>query len=187
LLDVKGPSGHFAPIHLDGSRARLLKFAARSDCGHGLPSRRRLPPWITAGANRRRVRLASSQTRARWEPLYEVTQIKGDGETHPILSATDEFADFETWDKGNLTGNAVKEPCMPRHEYARSALKEGLRIESALGANPFKFGLVGSTDAHTGLATAADDNYWGKAAHLVPSPERLTEVLGGGKAFEWTA
>ena len=130
---------------------------------------------------------AYSETRARWEPLYEVTQIKGDGEAHPILSATDEFADFETWDKGNLTGNTAKEQWMLRHEYARSALKLGLKIESELGANPFKFGLIGSTDAHTGLATADDDNYWGKAAHLVPAPERLTEILGRGKAFEWTA
>ena len=129
---------------------------------------------------------AYSEARARWEPLYEVTQIKGDGEAHPILSATDEFADFENWDKGSLVGNAVKEEWMLRHEYARSALKSGLKFESELGANPFKFGLVGSTDAHTGLATADDDNFWGKSAHAVPSPERMTEILGGGTAFDWT-
>ncbi len=80
---------------------------------------------------------AYSEARARWEPLYEVTQIKGDGEAHPILSATDEFADFENWDKGSLVGNAVKEEWMLRHEYARSALKSGLKFESELGANPF--------------------------------------------------
>jgi len=89
--------------------------------------------------------------RMRWEPLYEVTQMKGDGETHPSLSPTDEFANFETWDKGSF--GAAKEDGMIRREYAREALKRGLQYEEKLGANPFKFGLIGSSDSHTALAT----------------------------------
>jgi hypothetical protein len=83
----------------------------------------------------------------RWERLYEATQTKGDGETHPVLSPNDEFADFERWDKGNLDGSVAKKPEMLPFEYLRSALKNGLLLDQKLGANPYKFGLVGSTDA----------------------------------------
>jgi hypothetical protein len=117
--------------------------------------------------------------RMRWEPLYEVTQIKGDGETHPILSPKDEFADFETWDKGSF-GAAKEEGMIPR-EYAREALKRGLAFERALGVNPFKFGMVGSTDSHTSLATTAEDNFFGKAVIVEPSsdPARFNEMITG--------
>ena len=81
----------------------------------------------------------------------KLTQTKGDGETHPFLSPNDEFADFETWDKGNLDGSVAKTKDMLEFEYARSALKNGLELEQQLGTNPYKFGLIGSTDAHTGL------------------------------------
>ncbi|MGD9295148.1 MAG: DUF3604 domain-containing protein, partial [Roseobacter sp.] len=94
------------------------------------------------------------QTRAMWEPLYEATQIKGDGETHPFLSPNDEFADYETWDKGNLNLSEPKTDDMLAGEYAREALKTGLKLENRLGTNPYKFGMVGSTDSHTSLATA---------------------------------
>ncbi len=100
--------------------------------------------------------------RQRWEPLYEVTQIKGDGESHPILSPNDEFSDFWNWDKGNF-GFAEKTPEMLAGEYAREALKRGLKFEKDLGVNPFKFGLIGSTDSHTSLATAKEDNFFSKA------------------------
>ena len=89
-----------------------------------------------------------AQRRARFEPLYEVTQIKGDGETHPQLSPDDEFADFETLDAGNLSGSQAKTLEMLPREYARAALRVGLRLEKELGKNPFKFGMIGSTDAH---------------------------------------
>jgi len=110
--------------------------------------------------------------RAKWERLYEATQIKGDGETHPKLSPNDEFADFETWDKGNLDLSEAKTPEMLEYEYARSALKLGLKLEEELGVNPYKFGMVGSTDAHTGLATAEEDNFFGKATSAEPSAGR---------------
>jgi hypothetical protein len=87
--------------------------------------------------------------RAQYEPLVEVTQIKGDGEAHPILSPNDEFADYETWDKSNLNGTEAKTEDMLQWEYARQALKTGLKLENELGVNPYKIGMIGSTDAHT--------------------------------------
>jgi hypothetical protein len=114
-----------------------------------------------------------AQRRARWEPLYEATQMKGDGEAHPFLSPNDEFADYGTWDKGNLNLSVPKENDMLAGEYARSGLKRGLRLEEQLGTNPFKYGLIGATDSHTGLSTADDDNYFGKTSGMEPSPTRM--------------
>jgi hypothetical protein len=114
------------------------------------------------------------QSRALWEPLYEVTQIKGDGETHPLLSPDDEFADYETWDIGNLDVSEAKTDDMLAGEYAREALKRGLAIEARLGTNPYKFGMIGSTDSHTSLATAQEDNFFGKHSGAEPNPERMS-------------
>ena len=113
-----------------------------------------------------------AETRARLERVYEVTQIKGDGETHPFLSPNDEFAGFEKWDKGNLDLSELKKPEMLQYEYARSGLELGLKLEKELGVNPFKFGMIGSTDSHTSLATADSDNFFGKHSGAEPSPER---------------
>jgi hypothetical protein len=118
-----------------------------------------------------------AETRARWEPLYEVTQTKGDGEAHPFLSPNDEFADYERWDKGNLDGTVAKTKDMLEFEYARSALKLGLELEHKLGVNPYKFGMVGSSDAHTGLAAMEEENFFGKTTPQEPSPERLTATF----------
>ncbi|MDW4550549.1 DUF3604 domain-containing protein [Defluviimonas sp. D31] len=115
--------------------------------------------------------------RNKWEPLYEVTQIKGDGETHPVLSPADEFADFETWDAGNLDLSEAKTDAMLPAEYAREALKQGLALEEKLGTNPYKFGMVGSTDSHTSLATADEDNYFGKSTSAEPSPKRMSHAF----------
>ena len=112
-----------------------------------------------------------AETRAKWEPMYEITQIKGDGETHPSLSATDEFAGFEKWDAANLAG-VPKTPGMIEREYARRALEEGLKLEAELGVNPFKFGFVSGTDTHTGLTTAEEDNFFGKHSGVEPNPNR---------------
>lgn len=111
--------------------------------------------------------------RAQWEPLYEVTQIKGDGETHPFLSPNDEFADYGTWDVGNLDLSELKEDDMLAREYAREALKNGLLLEQKFGVNPYKFGMVGATDSHTGLTTAEEDNFFGKSVSVEPSPDRV--------------
>jgi hypothetical protein len=112
--------------------------------------------------------------RAAWEPLYEVTQIKGDGEAHPFLSPDDEFADYENWDIGNLDVSEAKTDDMLAGEYAREALKRGLAIETRLGVNPYKFGQIGSTDSHTSLATAQEDNFFGKHSGAEPGPDRMT-------------
>jgi hypothetical protein len=115
--------------------------------------------------------------RALWEPMYEATQIKGDGETHPFLSPNDEFANYESWDKGNLNLSEAKTDDMLAGEYARSALKTGLKIEQRLGTNPYKFGMLGSTDSHTSLATAQEDNFFGKHSGTEPSPGRAEHIV----------
>jgi hypothetical protein len=128
------------------------------------------------------------EQRALWEPLYEVTQIKGDGEAHPYLSPNDEFADYETWAFGNLDLSAPKTNDMLAGEYAREALKRGLALEARLGTNPYKFGMVGSTDSHTSLATAQEDNFFGKHSGIEPSPHRLGGVVmktEHGQIMDW--
>jgi Protein of unknown function (DUF3604) len=131
-----------------------------------------------------------AETRARWERLYEATQTKGDGETHPFLSPNDEFAAFERWDKGNLDGSVAKKNEMLEFEYARSAFKNGLKLEQELGTNPYKFGLVGSSDAHTGLTAMEEDNFFGKTTPQEPSPHRMTGTFvdnakTGVKVMDW--
>jgi hypothetical protein len=115
--------------------------------------------------------------RIRFEPLIEATQIKGDGETHPLLSPNDEFADYEKWDKANLTGDKAKTPDMLQWEYAREALKTGLLLERQLGVNPYKFGMVGSTDAHTSMAAVEEENFFGKHSGVEPEPDRWKDVV----------
>ncbi len=130
--------------------------------------------------------LAYTQTREKWERLYEIGQTKGDSETHPLLSPNDEFADYETWDFGNLDLTAKKTPDMLPGEYARSALLRGLQLNAKTGANPFKFGFVGGSDIHTGLSTNDDDNFFGAFAYQEPSADRAmkqakqSEELGVG-------
>ncbi len=116
--------------------------------------------------------------RARWEPLYEATQIKGDGESHAYLSPTDELAGYEIWDKFNLNMSVPKEKQMLQYEYARTALQIGLQLEAKLGTNPYKFGMIGSTDTHTALATADEDNFFGKHSGTEPNPKRMSHPVG---------
>jgi hypothetical protein len=115
---------------------------------------------------------AYAARRSRWEPIMEITQMKGDGETHPYLSPDDEFADFERWDVGNLDGSAPKTKAMLRYEYGRSALLTGLEVEARVGVNPYAFGFNGTTDAHTGLASSGEENFFGKFAGTEPGPDR---------------
>jgi hypothetical protein len=128
----------------------------------------------------KRLTRAYAETRMRFEPLAEVTQQKGDGEAHPLLSPDDEFADFETLDAGNISGKAPKTPEMLPKEYARGALKEGLRLEGKLGVNPFKFGMIGSTDNHTALPTSREENNFSKASFVEPSADRAKHALVKG-------
>jgi hypothetical protein len=131
---------------------------------------------------------AYAETRLRWEPLYEVTQMKGDGESHKFLSPNDEFASYETWDKGNLNLSVPKKPEMLQYEYARSGLKLGLKLEQKVGMNPYKFGMIGSTDTHTGLTTAEEDNFFGKHSGTEPNAKRWEQPVacfGGVCVMGW--
>jgi hypothetical protein len=117
-----------------------------------------------------------AKQRNKWERLYEATQIKGDGEAHPLLSPDDEFASFENWDWGNLDISEAKTPVMLPGEYARSGLLRGLQLENVLGVNPFKFGLVGASDTHTGLSTPDNDNFFGKFTAYEPNEHRANHL-----------
>jgi len=136
------------------------------------------------------IDLEYAQKRQRWEPLYEIMQIKGVGETHPQLSPNDEFADYGLigWDNGNLTLDILITPEQRQNEYARKALLDGMAYESELGVNPFKFGFVGATDAHTSITSVDEDNWWGKHTTSEPSPERVgevTKVNNGVTRYGW--
>jgi hypothetical protein len=169
----------------DKTGGDVLAIAHNGNLSNG-----RMFPLIESFSGRR-VDREYAETRQRWEPLYEVTQIKGDGETHPFLSPNDEFADYETWDKGNLDLSGVKQDSMLEFEYARSALLNGLRLEDDLGVNPYRFGMIGSTDSHTGLAAIEEDNFFGKTSSSEPSPERVehvfvpSQVPGGASIVTW--
>jgi len=124
-----------------------------------------------------RVDREYAEQRARWEPLYEITQIKGDGEAHPVLSPDDEFADYETWAVGNLDLSELKTDDMLVGEYGRTALQLGLQIKKKTGVNPYKFGFIGATDSHTALATAQEDNFFGKHTGAEPSEGRINHPM----------
>jgi hypothetical protein len=115
--------------------------------------------------------------RARWEPVVEVTQIKGDGEAHPLLSPDDAFADYETWDSGNFEGVPKTDAMLP-FEYARPALKNGLLLQQRLGTNPYAFGMIGATDSHTALAAVEENNFFGKHSGVEPNGERWQHLVG---------
>jgi hypothetical protein len=156
---------------------------------NGNLSNGRMYPLVDSFSGRP-VDAAYASESARWERLAEVTQTKGTGEAHPLLSPTDEFANFEIWDKGNLTLTEVKTNAMLEFEYARSALKNGLKLERLLGTNPYKFGMVGSSDAHTGLAAMEEDSFMGKTVSQEPSAGRIGETFineprTGLKIMDW--
>ncbi len=148
---------------------RVLAIAHNGNISNGVM-------FATETLSGRRINRDYAERRSTWEPLYEVTQMKGDGEAHPILSPNDEFADYENWDRGNWNGE-LKKPEMLPHEYARSALKIGLQQEERLGVNPFKFGLIGATDSHTSLATTREENNFGKVSIMEPGPDRFAAPI----------
>jgi hypothetical protein len=148
------------------TNGRVLAIAHNGNLSNG-----RMFPLIES-FNGKPIDREYAEERAQWERLYEATQIKGDGETHPFLSPNDEFANFERWDKGNLDLSELKKPEMLEFEYARAAFRNGLKLEKELGVNPYKFGMVGSTDSHTGLAAVEEDNFFGKTSSAEPSARR---------------
>jgi hypothetical protein len=172
LFDSDDPEGLWAYMsgYEESTGGRVLAIPHNGNLSNGVM-------FQTTTLGGRPLDQAYADMRMRFEPIYEVTQIKGDGEAHPFLSPDDEFADFETLDKGNIVGTEAKRPEMFAGEYAREALKVGLRLEDDLGTNPYKFGMIGSTDAHTGLATTREDNNFGKVSFAEPSAERAAHVL----------
>ncbi|MGD9023633.1 MAG: DUF3604 domain-containing protein, partial [Desulfobacterales bacterium] len=151
----KMTGGDVTAIPHNGNLSNGMMFALKDDFANGKPYEREY-----------------AEQRQKWERLYEITQYKGDGEAHPLLSSEDEFADFETWDFGNLDGSQTKTPEMLPGEYARSGLLRGLQLEAELGVNPFKYGFEGATDTHTGLSTIDEDNFFGKFTTYEPSAKR---------------
>lgn len=125
-----------------------------------------------------------ARRRAAREPLVEVTQYKGDSESHPLLSRNDEFASFGDagWDAGNASLSRLKKPEMLKGEYIREVLKRGLAIQQRTGANPYAFGMIGSTDSHTGLSTVSEDEFMGKMVSDEPNPDRMTRPVNPGVA-----
>ena len=151
--------GQVLAIPHNGNLSSGMMFALQDDFAAGVPLDR-----------------AYAEARAKWERLYEATQLKGDGEAHPYLSPDDEFASYEKWDWANLDMSTAKTPEMLPGEYLRSGLQRGLMLEKTLGVNPFKFGLAGGTDTHNGLSTVDDNNFFGKFALYEPSPRRATHL-----------
>ena len=129
-----------------------------------------------------------AEERTRWEPIIEATQQKGDSESHPFLSPTDEFSGYEAWDKLNLDGSKLHQDAAFQFEYARAALKNGLKLDAQLGVNPFKFGMIGSTDSHSGISAVEEDSFFGKAPPYEPSAHRAEHVFtkkGDKKVMAW--
>ena len=157
----------------DKTGGQVLALAHNGNMSNGI-----MFPVEVNPATGKRLTGDYARTRARWEPIYEVTQIKGDGEAHPFLSPNDEFADYETWAIGNLNLTVLKTDDMLQYEYAREALKNGLKLEEKLGTNPYKFGMVGATDAHTALAAVEEENFFGKHAGTEPEPDRWHHPVG---------
>ena len=165
--------GDLLAIPHNGNLSNGMMFALQDDFAEGAP-----------------LDAAYAEQRQKWERLYEATQNKGDGEAHPFLSPEDEFADFETWDYGNLDASAPKTNDMLAGEYVRSGLQRGLVLEAELGANPFKFGLVGASDNHIGLTTPDNDNFFGKYTAYEPSADRSQHVSktyadGSDALYSW--
>jgi hypothetical protein len=160
---------------------RVLALAHNGNMSNGI-----MFPVEKNPATGKRLTADYMEQRAKWEPLYEVTQSKGDGETHPRLSPTDEFADFETLALGNLNLTVPKKDDMLQYEYAREALKNGLKLQAKLGTNPYKFGMVGSSDAHTALAAMEEENYFGKHSGTEPSATRIEHPMAEfkGRRYE---
>ena len=140
--------------------------------------------WDTVTYDGDAINSDYAERRMRWEPIAEVTQIKGDSETHPTLSPDDPFADFERWDEFNISNTMRTTPEMYPGSYARSALKRGLALERSVGANPYAFGMIGSTDDHTSLATAEEDNFFGKFANSEPGVRTGDSRMAGLNA-DW--
>jgi len=127
------------------------------------------------------VDAAWARTRLLNEPVVEMVQIKGQSEAHPLLSADDEFADFELWN-ARMSGKAMPPPSQPAGSYVRDALKTGLAIGAETGVNPYRFAMIGSSDSHNASSPVEEDNYHGKLARLDGTPKQRLERLAKNAA-----
>ncbi|MDE2435392.1 MAG: DUF3604 domain-containing protein [Sphingomonadales bacterium] len=190
-IDPLDPTNELTPDklwdYMDSYQAKtggkVLAIPHNSNVSNGLM-------FMMTDGGGKQMTAAWAKRRADHEPVVEVTQIKGDSEAHPFLSPNDEFAAYGKagWDIGNLMLTEKKKPSMFAGEYVREALKRGLLLEQKLGVNPYKFGMVGSTDSHTSLSTGDENNFFGKHSGVEPSPRRamLPQSLGSGPArFGW--
>ena len=167
----------YMDAYVEKTGGQILAIPHNSNLSNGLM-------FELTGTDGQPMTAAYAARRAAHEPVVEITQIKGDSEAHPFLSPNDEFAGFGTagWELGNLPLSARKTPDMFAGEYVREALKRGLAIEAKTGVNPYKFGLIGSTDSHTALSTADENNFFGKHSGTEPSAVRAMQPqsLGSG-------
>ena len=173
MFDSDRPEGlwDYLAAYEKGTGGRAIAVPHNGNLSNGLM-------FSDVDSDGQRITREYAEKRIRWEPLHEMTQIKGDEETHPLLSPEDEFADFENWDVSNISGTVAKTPEMLQYEYARSALRLGLKIEQEVGVNPYKFGMTGSSDTHTALSTTREENYFGKYRATEPSANRHnTQVI----------
>ncbi|HUQ12820.1 MAG TPA: DUF3604 domain-containing protein [Novosphingobium sp.] len=159
------------------THGRVLAIPHNSNLSNGLMFQLTQPGGGPMTAAYARRRLAH-------EPLVEITQIKGDSEAHPFLSPNDEFAGFGVagWELGDLAMAETKTPDMFAGEYVREALKRGLTIQGKTGVNPYKLGVIGSTDSHTALSTGDEDNFFGKHTGNEPSAKRATQPQNLGRS-----
>ena len=123
-----------------------------------------------------------AEQRSRNEPLVEITQVKGTSETHPALSPVDEWADFEIWKMSKMVvspdGTVARGEGATTGAYARDALRTGLELERNIGANPYRFGFIGSSDGHNAASPVEEDRYFGKLGTRDGSPEARGSVPG---------
>jgi Protein of unknown function (DUF3604) len=183
-----GSSADMLWDYMDGyekiTGGKMLAIPHNSNLSNGLMFQLTLPngrPMTAKYARRRSAR----------EPIAEATQIKGDSESHPFLSPNDEFAGYGIagWDIGNLDNSVKKTNEMLAGDYVREALKRGMLIEQQTGVNPYKLGMIGSTDSHTGMATGDENNFFGKFSVNEPGAQRASrpQTLGTQRAerFGW--
>ncbi len=129
------------------------------------------------------IDVSYARTRLAWEPVVEVTQIKGDSETHSELSPDDALSDFENYPF--YLQQSAEEYKVTKADFIRAGLRTGLEIEDSIGVNPYQFGLIGSTDSHTGLSSAEEDNFWGKFAIDATPSTKQQDLIGGTSASGW--
>ncbi|MFK7977034.1 MAG: DUF3604 domain-containing protein [Halioglobus sp.] len=162
----------------ESSGGRVMSIPHNGNLSNGIM-------WDTQTLSGEPIDADYANTRMRWEPIAEVTQVKGDSETHPILSPDDAFADFERWDRYNIMNTSETTPEMLPGSYARSALQRGLQLQNTVGVNPYKFGMIGSTDSHTSLSTSNEDNFFGKFANSEPGVRNSETMMAGMKNADW--